>query len=191
MPYTEFKVGYYEPNDTKGGFLFGLHLGRMIDESVSWGVEVDYFQKTYQDVIRIPDPFGLNNGEEVLVNLQFVNRILPIFAKLNYERAIGNNSPVYFRASGGVGWEFVWSRIENFEAEVKDTRFYNGFGWQLSAGAGYEISSKAILFFDGFYNHSKVKRNSDSNDQGLPSWQELDISGFGVKVGVSIIGFGW
>jgi len=41
------------------------------------------------------------------------------------------------------------------------------------------------------YNGSKVKRNEKTNEDGLPSWEELDISGFGIRAGVSIVGFGW
>lgn len=193
LPYTEFKVGYFNPNDAHDGFLLGIHLGRMIDESISWGMEVDYFQKTYTDETRVSEQVGQTTPDQVTRNLNFVTRMLPVFAKLNFERALNQSSPVYLRASGGVGWQFVWNKVENFESDpqVSGTRFYNGFGWQLTAGAGYEISSKTVFFVDAFYNYSKVKRNNTTNEQGLPTWEELDVSGFGAKIGVSIIGFGW
>ena len=49
----------------------------------------------------------------------------------------------------------------------------------------------ANLFVDGMYNSSKVKRNEGTTEAGLPTWEELDLSGLGVRVGVSIVGFGW
>jgi hypothetical protein len=190
LPYTEIKFGYFKPVDATDGYLFGVHLGRMIDESLSWGIEINYFRKTYQELTKVPDPTQQTNPNRVTKQLEFVTQILPIWAKLNYEHPIAPRSPFFLRASAGIGWEFVWNREDNYQDNISDTRFYNGFGWQLATGVGMEISSKAVLFLDAFYNGAKVKRGSD-NRAGLPTWEELDISGFGLKLGVSIVGFGW
>ena len=192
LPYTEIKFGYFRPKDTTDGYLFGVHLGRMIDESLSWGIEINYFRKTYQELTKVPDPNPPQQAEPEIVTkqLEFVTQILPIWGKLNYEHPIALRSPFFLRASAGIGWEFVWNREDNYGDHISDTRFYNGFGWQLASGIGMEISSKAVLFLDAFYNSAKVKRGSD-NIGGLPTWEELDISGIGLKVGVSIVGFGW
>lgn len=191
LPYTEFKFGYLNPKDANSGYLFGLHLGRMIDESLSWGIEINYFRKTYEEVTRVPDPDPqVIDPKTVEKSLEFVTQILPVWAKLNYEHAIAPRSPFFLRGSAGIGWEFVWNKEDNYQEGISDTRFYNGFGWQLAAGVGLEISSKSVLFVDAFYNGAKVKRDK-STDRGLPTWEELDISGLGLKVGVSIVGFGW
>lgn len=190
LPYTEVKFGYFRPEDTTDGYLFGVHLGRMIDESLSWGMEINYFRKTYQELTKVPDPTQTTNPQIVTKNLEFVTQILPVWAKLNYEHAISPRSPFFLRASAGIGWEFVWNREDNYQDGISDTRFYNGFGWQLATGIGTEISSKAVFFLDAFYNGARVKRGNDTI-QGLPTWEELDISGIGLKVGVSIVGFGW
>ncbi len=191
LPYTEFKFGYFNPEDATDGYLFGLHLGRMIDESLSWGVEINYFRKTYRDITEVPDTDPqVIKPRDVQKNLEFVTQIVPVWAKLNYEHPIAPRSPFFLRGSAGIGWEFVWNKEDNFAEGISDTRFYNGFGWQLAAGVGLEISSKSVLFLDAFYNGAKVKRGDDVIN-GLPTWEELDISGLGLKVGVSIIGFGW
>ena len=190
LPYTEFKFGYFKPKDVTDGYLFGLHLGRMIDESLSWGVEINYFRKTYREETRVSDPTNATSPVKVTRHLEFVTQILPVWAKLNYEHPIAPRSPLFLRGSAGIGWEFLWNREDNYDDGISDTRFYNGFGWQLAAGAGLEISSKSVLFADIFYNGAKVKRG-EGTIGGLPTWEELDISGFGSKVGVSIVGFGW
>jgi hypothetical protein len=192
-PYSEFRVGYFNPKDAKSGFLLGAHFGRMIDESLSWGIGADYFQKTFQDITEFPAPDapGPNTPTLKSINFEFITRILPVLFRINYERALDPKSPLYIRGSAALGWEFVWSSVKDYEDGLEDKRYYNGFGWQVSGGLGWEISSKAVLFGDIFYNGSKVKRNSTSNSQGLPTWEELDISGLGLKAGVSIVGFGF
>ena len=192
-PFTEFKVGYLSPNDAKAGYIFGINLGRMIDESLSWSFDFNYFQKGYKKtttVNKYKTPGGLEI-EQVQREMEFTTRIIPLFAKLNYEHPIGYKSPFYLRASAGLGWELLWNKEDNYVDDVHKTRFFHGFGWQGSAGFGMEISSSANFFVDAIYNGSTVKRNKKTTELGLPTWEELDISGFGFRVGVSIVGFGW
>ena len=192
-PYTEFKVGYMNPNAAKAGYLFGMNLGRMIDESLSWSFEANYFQKGYKKVTTIYE-YSTASGTHPDIKqleLEFTTRMIPVFAKLNYEHPLGINSPLYLRASAGLGWEMVWNNEKNYVDGVKKTRFYHGFGWQVSGGVSLAISSSANFFADIFYNNSTVKRNRTISADGLPTWEELDISGMGLKFGVSIVGFGW
>ena len=192
-PFTELKVGYLDPEDAKPGLIWGINLGRMIDESLSWSFEFNYYQKSYTKITTVDDiqlPSGITPSEQQK-ELEYKTYMVPLFLKLNWERQLGQGSALYIRASGGLGWEMVWNKESNYETGDKSSRFYNGFGWQATAGLGFQISSSANLFVDGLYNGSKVSRNSSTSDIGLPTWEELDISGFGVRAGVSIVGFGW
>ncbi|GAB4340581.1 MAG: hypothetical protein Kow0037_26550 [Calditrichia bacterium] len=192
-PFTEFKVGQFNPKKVKAGYLFGVNLGRMIDESISWSFEFNYFQKNYRETTSFVGEGTHNLDDPVIVQLEqeFTTRMLPLFFKLNYEHPLGAGSPFYARASAGLGWELLWNREVNYLENKKSTRFYHGFGWTGSGGVGFAISSSANLFCDLFYNSSKVKRNKKKNEIGLPSWEELDVSGLGFRIGISIVGFGW
>jgi len=192
-PFTELKIGYWDPTDAKAGVIWGVNIGRMIDESLSWSFELNYYQKTYSKVSTIADTVYQSGVSTSVLQeeLNYKTYIIPLFLKLNWERQLGQGSALYIRASGGLGWEMVWNKESNYETGDKSSRFYNGFGWQATAGLGFQISSSANLFVDGLYNGSKVSRNSSTSDIGLPTWEELDISGFGVRAGVSIVGFGW
>ncbi len=191
-PFTEFKIGFLNPEAAESGYIFGANFGRMIDESLSWSFELNYFQKSYRKVTKEEDVF-IPGGSAVIkqLELEYKTRIIPIFLKLNYEHPIGPRSPLYIRGSAGLGWEMAWNEEDNYQNDTHKTRFYHGFGWQANAGVGLEISSSANLFVDAFYNGSKVKRNQSKNDEGFPTWEELDISGLGIRLGVSIVGFGW
>jgi len=192
-PFTELKLGYWDPADAKEGVIWGINLGRMIDESLSWSFEFNYYQKTYSKVTTILDT-SFQSGltpSVVQEELNYKTYIIPLFLKLNWERQLGNPSPFFLRASAGLGWGMVWNRETNFFTDETSTRFYHGFGWQGNLGLGFQISSSANLFIDGMYNSSKPKRGKGTTEAGLPTWEELDLSGFGVRVGVSIVGFGW
>lgn len=191
-PYTEFKAGLMNPKSAQSGYLFGVNLGRTIDESLSWGLEINYYHKNYKDdfTVLVLNKDGLQVEQKVR-NQEVTTRILPLLAKLNYEHPMGYRSPFYLRASAGLGWELVWNTATNYVEQTHRTRFFHGFGWQLSSGLGLGISSSGNVFLDVFYNGSKVKRNQSKTELGLPTWEELDISGFGIKFGVSIVGFGW
>ncbi|MEJ2634776.1 MAG: outer membrane beta-barrel protein [Calditrichia bacterium] len=192
-PFTEFKVGYLNPKAAEGGYIFGFNVGRMIDESLSWSLELNYFQKGYRKQTTIDRSQTGNNEtiETVQLEMDFKTRIVPVFVKLNYEHPLGYRSPLYARASAGLGWELLWNSEDNYVDKIHQTRFFNGFGWQLSGGVGFEISSSANFFADIFYNDAIVKRNQTKNELGLPTWDQLNISGLGVRLGVSIVGFGW
>ncbi len=193
-PFTEIKAGYQDPSDAEAGYILGINTGRMIDESLSWSFELSYFRKGYQKKLELGDiqqPPGGINPQQLQLEYEYRTTIVPVFVKLNLETRLSRNSPFYGRASGGLGWEMVWNNEHNYISQSESTRFYHGFGWQGAAGIGLRVSSSANIFIDGLYNGSKVKRNQTTNEEGLPTWEELDISGFGVRVGVSIVGFGW
>ncbi len=194
-PFTEFKVGYFYPKDVKSGWLFGANFGRMIDESLSWSFEANYFQKGVKETVK---DYELNLPNNVTakgrhLTLESTTRILSLFGKLNYEHPLAPQSPFYIRASAGLGWEMLWDKEDNYDAPepVHSKHFFHGFGWQGSAGVGLAISSSANFFVDLFYNNSNVKRNTSSKTDWVKSWEEINISGIGIKFGVSIVGFGW
>ena len=192
-PFTEIKIGYFYPEDAKAGVIWGVNLGRMIDESLSWSFELNYYQKTYSKVTTIRDTVFQSGLEpsEVQEEINYKTFIIPLFLKLNWEKQLAYKSPFFLRASGGLGWEMVWNKESNYFTGNYSTRFYHGFGWQGNLGIGIQISSSANFFIDGMYNGSKAKRNKGTTEAGLPTWEELNLSGFGVRVGVSIVGFGW
>ncbi|MFZ0389203.1 MAG: hypothetical protein WAN36_02005, partial [Calditrichia bacterium] len=174
-PFSEFKFGILDPKDVnKSGYIYGVNLGRMIDESISWSFELNYFQKGYRKVTTV-DKVTLPSGitvENKALELEYKTRILPLFAKLNYEHPIGYRSPFYMRAAVGLGWEMVWNEERIYLDNSQKTRFFHGFGWQGSGGIGVEISSSANFFIDAFYNGSTVKRNSSKSANGLQTWEE-------------------
>jgi hypothetical protein len=53
------------------------------------------------------------------------------------------------------------------------------------AGIEYKLGSRSSIIGEGFYNSCKAKGDRKKIN-GMPSWQEVDLSGFGFKVGVRV-----
>ena len=60
-----------------------------------------------------------------------------------------------------------------------------GFGWMARAGVEYALGSRSSITLEGFYNGCKVKSDR-KKIAGIPSWQEVDLSGFGFKAGLRL-----
>ncbi len=193
VPYTEIKVGRQDPAATKPGYLFGIMLGRAIDESFSWGLEVNYFQRSYQRTVTVASQVTEDGNVIRTINkeVDFRTVIIPFLLKINYEHPLAPRSRLYLRSSAGLGWQFVWNSERNYLTGTNSTRFFNGFGWQGSVGVGLAVSSSGNLFVDLFYNNARPTRGNTKNEAGLPTWQEMDLTGFGIKIGLSFVGFGW
>jgi len=85
-PFTEFKVGYLDPRDTKAGYIFGINVGRMIDESLSWSFELNYFQKNYKKITDVAvSQNGLNRYSTKELRVELTSRILELL-----EEWVGN-----------------------------------------------------------------------------------------------------
>ncbi len=191
-PFTEFKFGMLDPIDTGSGNILGISTGRKIDNRLYWSIEINHFKTTFRKTTTIADSIvgGITFTKEQ-VELEFTTRIIPIFLKLDYELEMGEQSPFYFRASGGLGWEFIWNHENNFVEDIERTRFFNGLGWQVTAGLGLKISRDGLFFFDVVYNDSEATRQNERNEAGLPTFQQIDVSGFGFKAGINILNLGF
>lgn len=191
-PFTEFKIGTLDPRDAGAGTILGISSGRRIDDRLYWGIEANYFKTTFRQETTVAefDSGGINFRDKQL-EIDFSTRILALFFKIDYELKLDNKSPFYFRASGGIGGEFIWNNENNFLEDVERTRFFRGFGWQVSSGLGIKVSRTGIAFVDVFYNDARATRNRERNEQGLPTFQQIDVSGFGIKAGINILGLGF
>ena len=162
-------------------------IGFGVDDRLSWGLNFRYFQADFekQEVIAEFDSAGIN-FEQIQVELRFETTILSAMLNLDYEAPFGRNSPFTLRASAGMGWEMIWNEENNFVSQISRSRFFNGFGWQLSGGLGVQISRSGILYVEGLYNDATATRTDPPVD-GLPTFSRIDVSGVGILVGVKIV----
>lgn len=189
FPYLEIKAGGLTPRDIETGFLGGVSIGRNIDDRFFWGLEADIFKTNYRKetlIAELIDPSNQVQYNTLQVELDFSTTITSFFWQLYYETALSNNV-LFLRGLGGVGWSFIWNKENNFVEDVQRTRYFNGFTWQASAGLGIRASKLGMAFIDLYYQNAKPRKSENRVENGLPIFQEIDLTGFGVRVGVNFL----
>lgn len=190
--YTEFKLGRLDPNDTGSGYTGGISMGRRIDNRLWWGFEGLYFKSSYTQTTTVPDTVLLGNVISTKqVELDYNTTMLSLFINLSYERRFNQTSVFYYRASTGLGWEFIWNKENNYVDNVSRTRSFNTPALYLTTGLGLGISQTGLIFVDLVYNMATAKSNTQTNQGGLPTYQEINMSGFGFRLGVNLWNLGF
>ena len=181
---TTLKAGYFNPRGSKSGFIFGGSYTWIIDESVDIGMAVDYFRKVHTQETEIAESVSAGGTveKEISKEAEFTTNILPLYGVINVKFPAGYSLD-YF-VSGGLGYEMLFSKEQTFgENSNKISRFYSGFKWILSAGILYHIGSRSSFIVEALYDGTKVSRDK-KNETGTPTRYEVDLSGFGIRVGV-------
>lgn len=187
MTATSIKLGYFKPKDASSGLLLGFNYAYVIDETVDVGFGADFFRKNYQRDSEVAQTVYEQNVTETTKqrDLEFTTMILPIMATINLKIPISSYTPISYVLSGGLGWEMMFNTEQNYQTDQKSSRFYHGFGYNVSAGILYQIGSRSALLAEVGYNGCKVSRNHKV-EQGLPVWDEVNISGLLLRVGVRL-----
>ncbi|GBD93875.1 hypothetical protein BMS3Abin05_01470 [bacterium BMS3Abin05] len=186
---TIIKLGYFAPKDVKSGLMGGIMLGSAVDENVDIGISVDYFSRTFkkdQIVAKTVSAGGVVQST-VQRTMDFSTHAIPIMANIIVK--FSSRMPFTFFLGGGLGYELLFNKETNYKENISEKRFYHGVGWQLEGGAMFRIGRYSWFFGEVFYNEASPSRNKNKNAQGLPTWEEVDFSGVGARVGFRLGGF--
>ena len=187
-PTIQHKIsfGLYSPPEIETGLNIGYGYYRYIDDMVSTGVGLDAFWTNYKKVssVGIADTTGL--GQTITtqkVEVDMTSYLLPLMGTVRVMLPIelGVFSP-YTNVS--LGWNILFNNETNYVTGEQTFRFFNGFGWSLGAGASLGLGEKSSLGIETYYRSAKMKANVDETELGLPIYDELDMTGFGVQVGL-------
>ncbi|MBL7191063.1 hypothetical protein ISS30_05155 [bacterium] len=174
------RIGGFYPESIDDGVTFGFHLKRAIDERLDFGFSGDYFGKKYKSDTEI-DTGGMTNT--VITNFEETIIMIPLFLNLDYKLLL--DYPIVPYIGGGAGYTLLWDKYDNYKSPYDEERdFYHGFAWQAYAGTTLQISSKAVLVLEGFYNNSKPSKKEEEDNSGRPVRTEIDVTGYGFRVGI-------
>jgi len=115
--------------------------------------------------------------------------MLPLFLQLQYHGNVTQS--IVLRISAGVGYEFLWNKATNYELDTKDTKYFGGLGWHADAGISIPASSSSDFFATISYHGGSPSTDSVSNENGLPSYAEVNMSGFAFQLGLRLYNFGF
>ncbi len=182
----ELRGGYLNPKGTNAGLIFGGSYGVSIDERVDLSLGFSVFHKGYQKETAVADT-GYQSGineRTVMRELEYSTTLLPIFVGANVRFPF--QPPLYWYVGGSLTYQFLFNTENNFQEEIKEKRNYRGWGWMVRAGIEYTIGSRSSVLMEAFYNIGKVKRNVKETVEGLPVWDEVDVSGLGFRAGLRL-----
>ncbi len=178
------KAGTFNPTDAKSGFFFGIATGRQVDERLDFSLGADLFIRkfTQKSTIDTTESSGLIDPEDLQTEIEYSLYALPITVQFTIRVLPNAVVKPYLGLAGG--YEIVFSREVNYLYDIKSSRFYGGFGWQLMLGGEVPLGSASALLGEILYNNATVKRSKGSSEQGLPIHEELDFSGLGFRIGL-------
>jgi hypothetical protein len=191
VKYMEFSGGMLAAESPGTGFLGGVALGRMVDESVGFSIASDiyYRSRTERTLVKGEPLPGGGYQEYYEESLHQSTLMLPLFFQLQYHGNITQH--IILRVSAGAGYEFLWNKANNYELGTKDTKFFSGFGWHADAGLSYPASSSSDFFAAVSYHGGAPSTDTVNNEAGLPSYAQVDMSGFAFQIGLRLYNFGF
>lgn len=175
----DLKLGIFNPDDAKTGFIIGGRLGSNIDNRINVGLALDYFHKGYD--------ISTKKEDVEVVEARFSSNMLPIMVDIQTIFPLDYNAELTPFAHLGLGYEILWNS-EEYPDQEDETRTYTGFGWLLGGGVLYKIGHNSDLILEIFYNSCTVKRDEGKSEIG---WliREMDVSGLGARVGLQLQSF--
>ena len=188
---TYIQVGSYKPEATDGGLIISLGSAKEFDERVELGISLDLFMKEYTDNIEyIEEPMGpgLPPTTIIVTNAESRVTMVPLTAGALVKFPI--EFPIIPYVGGSIGYTFLWYGFDNYQTDESEHQFFGGFTYRVQAGGMYPLGSKSAFLFELLYNNSKPSHKEET-EAGLPTRNELDMSGLGIRVGFRLGGFGF
>ena len=185
LKFSEFRFGSLNPKDTDAGFYGSISSGSMFDANLGYNFEIGFFGKRYRKQTRVY--VDSLQSTSVSTSLTQSTTMLPIMVKLNYIKDI--NSFLLIKFDLGLGYTLLWNNEENFETGTDKTRFFHGVTYQLGADAGIQISETGSIFGGVFWNGGSISGNHQEVN-GLPTFDEKNMSGLGIRLTIRIDGLG-
>ena len=180
------RASYYDPDNAEPGFSFGASFGGSFNDVVMLGIGTDFYYKNYTRSTEVAT--GVVNGIPTTISttqFQYSTLIFPIMAELNVR------IPIVWKVAafghGGIGFEFMRTKMQDYyDNSIEDKRWYAGFAWIAGAGVAFELGNDTDIYVEGFYKHSEVKRNLDEFSEGMPVFEQVDLSGVGIRLGIAL-----
>ncbi|MCP4631660.1 MAG: hypothetical protein GY855_01945 [candidate division Zixibacteria bacterium] len=191
--YTEIKVGYLNPDATNGGLLLGIQSGSQVDETVSLGLELNYWRKKFEKKVNVDVDTSIVNIPTTTTKVLYKHTVhyIPILATLKINIPVGPDVPVAPFAGASLGYAFAHigykfndpDVVENGVTSSPDKGYYGGWNWRVFGGASFAIGSMSNLNLGVMYNGAKVSKSESGGVE-----RELDLDGLGFYASVVLLG---
>ncbi|MDQ7052336.1 MAG: hypothetical protein Q9P14_05395 [candidate division KSB1 bacterium] len=155
-----------------------------IDETTEIGISTNLYYRNYKKLSTVAAPgysAGINETTQQK-ELEYTTLSIPVYAIFNF--VIPTSRYFGYQIHGGLGYEFLFNKENNYVEQKSERRFYKGLSWIVSAGFHYQIGSRSAITGEILYHSAHVTRNRTETPEGLPIWNEVNLSGFGFRFGL-------
>lgn len=178
------RIGYFMPQDAKGGMMLGYFIGKEVDETVSVGISSDLYFKNYiKESTVATDSIFSGNIVTIQQELDFSSYLLPVQGSISVLLPTGYSGWRPF-LNGGLGVAFLLNREVNYLTDEKDFRAFFSFAWNAGAGMQYRLGQQSLARLELFYQQAALKGDRDKTEAGLPIYDEINMSGLGLRAGI-------
>jgi len=167
---SAFKLGVFSPSATKSGFIIGYEWGRYIDEALTVGWSLDWFNKSFTDESLV-DKYNQFNGVEQTINeLRAKTSVndFPLMFNITGKIQTGPRTQAYI--TGAIGGELLLIDYRSYDnPDESETKGAFDFDWRVGVGMLYELGRRSDVFGELSYHYSQ------------PSWDYSVVDSYGRK----------
>ena len=177
-------LGIQGPDDAKSGLGFGGEYYWLLDQTVSYGLGLDIYYRTFSQtgLVQGHSTPGWNESDyptEVDYKLLMATPRAGV-------RLIFGDGPFKPAFRFNTGIDLLNSSVKNNLESKTDNRFFAGWSCDLVGGVNWQIGERSQLFGEVGYHWGKPSRSSNQKE-GLPIRTVVNMGGPFARIGLTFL----
>lgn len=183
---SQLHAGFLDPDGpSEAGFLAGFRGGQQIDDMFQIGLGLDWRNKSGRATELLSETIG-PGGETIIVRRDVSSYSSNLFPALAYVQLSGPSHMTLVPYVGAAAsWQVLFLKADDFATGQQFDATFDGFGWQLWAGAAMPLSGRSRLVGEIFMNQADLNRDVYDPFLGQDIRETVSVDGVGARLGMS------
>jgi len=183
---SQVHAGFLDPDGSPdAGFLAGFRGGQRIDDVFEIGLGLDWRNKSGRSFETSQEIIG-PGGEIIVVRRDLSRYSSNLFPALLYLQLSGPSHLTLVPYVGAAAsWQVLFLEADDFTTGETFDATFDGFGWQLWAGAALPLSGRSRLIGEVFMNQADLNRDVFDPTIGQEIRETVSTDGVGARFGMS------
>lgn len=183
---SQLHAGFLDPRGpSEAGFLAGFRGGTKIDDAVEIGLGLDWRNKSGRATEVLQQTTG-PGGETIIVRRDVSSYSSNLFPALAYVQVSGPSHLLLVPYVGAAAsWQVLFLKAADFATGRQFDATFDGFGWQVWAGAAMPLSGRSRLVGEVFMNQAELNRDVYDVTLGQDIRETVNVDGVGARFGMS------
>lgn len=183
---SQLHAGFLDPDGpSEAGFLAGFRGGQQIDDLFQIGLGLDWRNKSGRATELLSETIG-PGGETIVVRRDVSSYSSNLFPAIAYFQVSGPSHMLLVPYVGAAAsWQVLFLKADDFATGQEFDSTFDGFGWQLWAGAAMPLSGRSRLVGEIFMNQADLHRDVYDPFLGQDLRETVSVDGVGARFGMS------